>query len=104
MKAHFIFFFLFIINASFGQVTNVKAGMWSDITVWSNNKIPTSNDSIYLSYNITINVNANCKALNTNGHNVIVNSGVTFNILRTSNVISDIDGNVYNIVTIGTQV
>ncbi len=98
MKVVSIFLFLFITTASIdGQVTNVAAGLWSNAALWSNNHIPTSNDSVYLSYNITIDVNANCKALNTNGKLVTVNPGIVLNILSNP---ADIDGNIYNTIAI----
>src|SRR5438067_1045427 len=80
MKAYFTFFLLLIINTSIGQVTNVKAGAWSDQTVWSNNLIPTDTTNIFLSYNIVVDINAWCKSLNTNGYNVTVNMGATLNV------------------------
>src|SRR5438874_12596207 len=84
MKALFIFFFLLILKVSFGQVTNVRVGIWSDQTVWSNNTIPTDTTNITLNYDIVIDINATCKSLNTNGHNVTVNSGLTFNVSGTN--------------------
>ena len=78
MKVCFILILLLIINGSFGQVTNVKVGAWSDHTIWSNNIIPTDTTHITLSYNLTIDIAANCKTLNTNGHHVTVNAGISF--------------------------
>ncbi|MEO7308845.1 MAG: hypothetical protein ABIX01_00490 [Chitinophagaceae bacterium] len=79
MKAFITSCLLLIVQISFCQVTNVKIGQWSDPTVWSNNSIPTDTTHIILSYNILVTTNATCKALNTNGHLVTVNSG--FNLL-----------------------
>ncbi|MES2773006.1 MAG: hypothetical protein V4722_02400 [Bacteroidota bacterium] len=61
-------------------VVTTKAGNWSDPTVWSASRVPDSNDSIVLGHNIVVDVNAFCRALNINGNNVIVNTGVQFNI------------------------
>ncbi len=80
MKVYVTIFLFLLIEISFGQVTNVKSGSWSDHTVWSNNIIPTDTTRIILSYNILININASCKSLNTNGHQVTVNPGNTLNI------------------------
>ena len=80
MKAYFTIFLFLLINISFGQVTNVKSGAWSDQTVWNNNIIPTDTTRIILSYDIHIDINAYCKSLNTNGHNVTVDLGITLNI------------------------
>jgi hypothetical protein len=75
---------MFTIDA-FGQITNVKEGLWSDQTVWSNNKIPSGNDDIVLNFDLTIDINASCQSLTLNGHNVIVNTGVNFNVTGNPN-------------------
>src|SRR5258708_31739596 len=109
MRACFTSFFLFIINISIGQVvTNVKTGVWSDTTGWSNNVVPTDTINIVLRYDIVIDTNAGCRSLNTNGHNVTVNSGFTLNIAGSNNVDSTFtdqrDGQVYKFRHIGAQV
>ncbi|MEO6734615.1 MAG: PKD domain-containing protein [Ferruginibacter sp.] len=81
MKIYFASFLFLLTNISFGQVTNVKSGVWSDPTVWNNNTIPTGTTNIILSYNIHIDINASCKSLNTNGHHVTVGLGNTFNVM-----------------------
>ena len=80
MRTYFTIFLFLIINISFGQVTNVKSGVWSDQTVWSNNIIPTDTTRIILNYDIHIDINAFCKSLNTNGRNVTVNPGNRLNV------------------------
>ena len=97
-------FFLIAFAPGYGQVTNLSAGLWSDSTLWSNNHIPTVADSVYLTYDVIIDTNINCKALNANGHSITINSGLTFNVIGNSNVLFDIDNNVYHTVTIGSQV
>lgn len=86
------FLLMAVTKTCFCQVTNLAPGLWSNIALWSNSQLPGSNDSVYLSYDITIDISATCKALNTNGHNVTVNPGVSFYIL---NGPIDIDGHVY---------
>lgn len=71
---------LTIITAT-AQVTNVKAGNWSDNTVWATNLVPTAEDDIQLSYDITIDVNAECLSFNSNGHNVTVKAGANLTTL-----------------------
>ena len=73
-----IFNLLFIINPGFGQIHNVKNGLWSDNSTWSNNLLPTLNDAVILNFDITIDVDCSCKSLETNGHNVTINSGINF--------------------------
>jgi hypothetical protein len=80
MKIVFTLSFIMMVVAGFGQVTNVKTGLWSDPTVWSNNILPTDTSNIFLSFNITVDINGACKSINTNGHNVIINSGVGINV------------------------
>jgi hypothetical protein len=76
VKAVLTIWFLLIIQISFSQVTNVKVGLWSDPTVWSNNIVPSDTTRIVLSYSIQVNVNSFCKALTTNGHFVSVSPGM----------------------------
>ena len=97
-----IFFSLGLIGNNIAQVTNLSNGLWSNPAIWSTNNVPTGNDSVYLSYDITINVNASCQSFDNNGYNVTVNSGVTFNILG-NNAMVDLDNNLYHIINIGTQ-
>ncbi|MEO6720579.1 MAG: hypothetical protein ABIN67_09430 [Ferruginibacter sp.] len=73
MKVYLTIFLFLLINICFGQVTNVKSGLWSDPAVWSNNIIPTDTTHVILSYDIQVNINAACKTLKTNGHQVTVN-------------------------------
>ncbi|HEV8083170.1 MAG TPA: hypothetical protein VGP55_08225 [Chitinophagaceae bacterium] len=80
MKIYFTIFLFLLVNISFGQVTNVKSGAWSDQTVWNNNIIPTDTTRIILNYDIHIDIPANCKSLNTNGHNLTVDLGIILNI------------------------
>ena len=76
MKLYITISLVLLINVCFGQITNVRSGVWNDPTVWSNNSIPTNTTHIILSYDIQVNINAACKSLNTNGHQVIVNAGM----------------------------
>ncbi|CAN5626402.1 hypothetical protein BH10BAC3_BH10BAC3_28880 [soil metagenome] len=80
MKTYFTLILLLAINAGFGQVTNVKPGNWSDPTVWSNNKIPTDTTNIILSYNIQVDISANCKSIKTNKFQVYVGTAINFYI------------------------
>lgn len=68
---------LITIQLGFGQVTNLKVGLWNDPTVWSNNKVPTDTTRLILNYNIQVNVNASCRALNSNGKQVSISPGIT---------------------------
>src|ERR1700712_5584212 len=79
MKVYFTVFLFLLVNIGFGQVTNVKSGAWSDQTVWSNGILPTDTTRIILNFDIHVDINASCKSLNTNGHNIIVDLGKTFN-------------------------
>jgi hypothetical protein len=92
MKIHLTIFLSLLINSCFGQITNVKAGIWNDPTVWSNNIIPTDTTHIILSYDIQVNINAACKSLNTNGHQVTIMSGMN---LFVSGVAAPIAGFTY---------
>ena len=76
MRLYITIFLVLLINICFGQITNLRSGVWNDPTVWSNNIIPTDTTHIILSYDIQVNINAACKSLNTNGHQVIVNAGM----------------------------
>jgi hypothetical protein len=78
MRTYFTIFLLLVIIESFGQVTNVKTGLWSDATVWSNNKVPVDTTRIILNFDIQVDVSATCRALNTNGHQVTVNQAINF--------------------------
>ncbi|MCW3091934.1 MAG: hypothetical protein JWP81_3003 [Ferruginibacter sp.] len=80
MKLHFTTLLFLLTNLSFGQVTNVKSGAWSDQAMWSNNIIPTNTTNIILNYDIHIDINASCKSLNANGHRVTVDVGNTFDV------------------------
>src|SRR5262245_33373005 len=71
-----------IMNTVSAQVSNVKTGVWSSPATWQNNHIPTASDSVVLYYDITIDINGSCRALNTNGHKVVVNAGVNLYINR----------------------
>lgn len=107
---HFNFiFFSIICTTAFGQVTNLRAGVWSDVTLWSNNAIPTANDTVSLQYDIVIDIDAECKVFNANGHNVTVNTGYDLAVLGVSPVPDSTftdsrDGQVYTFRHIGTQV
>lgn len=103
MKIYLTFFLLLIINSTFGQVTNIKTGLWSDTAVWSNKSIPEYNTNIILNYDITVDYRfCTCNTLNANGHKITVNPGVFLFVFGTNPV--DFDGNYYDTVTIGSQV
>ncbi len=68
------------LNRSYGQVTNVRAGLWSDTMIWNINALPTTNDSVTLSFGIIVDINAICQSLNTNGHNLTINPGINLTI------------------------
>lgn len=72
--------FPFIIIA---QATNTRSGNWSDYTLWNKYLVPNGMDTVVLNYDIIIDENAACKFLNTNGHNVTVNTGIAFSIGKT---------------------
>ncbi|UEG50679.1 hypothetical protein LK994_04230 [Ferruginibacter lapsinanis] len=59
---------------------NIKAGSWSDPSVWSNNQIPDSDQTIILKYDITIDSNATCKSLSALGHAVTIAPNTTLTI------------------------
>ena len=104
MKAYFTSLFLLIIGSAIGQTTNVKVGVWSDNTVWIAGLVPVDTSNIVLSYDITVDINAICKSLNTNGHSVTVNTGVTLNVVGDSAFTDSRDGQTYPFKHIGTQV
>lgn len=72
------------------QVSNIQSGVWSDITIWPNNELPTITDDVVLKFDITIDQNSYCKSLNNNGYKVIISSGANLFINtanpRTSNI------------------
>lgn len=80
MKYLWVFLFTIYIQASYAQITNVKAGVWSDNTVWSSNAIPGNSDRVLLNFDIIVDINATCKSLTLNGNNVTVNQGITLAI------------------------
>jgi len=100
MKTIYFVILSLIHIAAFGQITNNVSGLWSDTLTWSNNKVPGTNDSIYLSYDITVDVDARCKAILLNGHNITVNENVAFNIDGRT---VDFDNNEYERVIIDNQ-
>ena len=61
-------------------ITTLKNGSWSDPTVWNSLRIPNEYDSIVLNHDVTVDVNGTCRALKMNGKNLIVKSGIIFNI------------------------
>jgi len=61
-------------------VTNLKAGNWSDPLVWKGFRVPGQGDSVYLMHDITIDVNAVCRAFVANGKNVNINAGKSLDI------------------------
>ena len=63
-----------------GQKTTVKAGLLSDGAMWNNHATPSTYDSVTLLHDLTVDLPAQCRFLNTNGHLVHVNSGVQFNV------------------------
>jgi hypothetical protein len=64
--------------------TNVKAGLWSDPTTWSRGVVPNIDDDVILSYDVVNDKNMSCKSLRTNGHNIIVKSGIALNLVGSS--------------------
>ncbi len=64
-------------------VITVKAGLWSDASTWSNNKVPDANTEIILNHSITVDINATCKYLYTFCHAVNVNNGKTLIVTGT---------------------
>ena len=59
---------------------NIKAGVWSDATVWSGSIFPGDNDSVVLMYDLVIDVDTRCRALNQNGFALTINPGVKLSI------------------------
>ncbi|MDO9374004.1 MAG: hypothetical protein Q7T76_06290, partial [Ferruginibacter sp.] len=81
MKIIFIGSMLVFVHAfATAQVSNTRAGNWSDPAVWSNWQIPNGVDSVTLKFDIVIDENAACKILLTNGHTVTVKTGVDFGV------------------------
>lgn len=58
--------------------------MWSDTSIWSNDRTPNENDHVSLSYNIATDTNAFNKSLTTNGYNVMALSGSRLTITGSS--------------------
>lgn len=112
MKLIYSLLFTIITTTTFaGQVKNIRPGLWSDASMWFNNAVPTANDTVSLNYDIVIDINASCMFFNTNGHNVTVNSGVSFTVtgynvpLEVDSTFTDTrDGQTYRFRHIGTQV
>jgi arylsulfatase B len=75
-KLNFLVLLIFFFSNIFSQVTNLRAGIWSDKTVWSNNTVPDSSLNVLLDFNIIVDIDASCKSLITNGHTVTINAGV----------------------------
>ena len=48
--------------------------------IWNINALPTTNDSVTLSFGIIVDINAICQSLNTNGHNLTINPGINLTI------------------------
>src|SRR5436190_19427443 len=91
MKAVYLLLFIIISKLSYGQIHNVKPGLWSDNTVWSNNIVPTNFDDVILNYDIIVDIIASCNSLQISGHTITINAGINLNIYGPS------------AVTIGTQ-
>ena len=121
MKFLCIFLILvFSLFRSSSQITNIKAGLWSDNSIWNTNSVPIYSDSIVLSFDVTIDINAYCKSLNVSGLNLTVNSGIYLTILGDSGVqqlnsgllayypfnngTKDESGNGYNLAVMGPLV
>lgn len=87
MKPLSLFICLFFIfnGTSHAQLTNTRAGEWSDATAWSSSTIPTSDDDVVLYFDIVIDVDAWCHSLHLNGHHATVAPGVHFTISGTGN-------------------
>ncbi|WP_153798153.1 hypothetical protein [Foetidibacter luteolus] len=66
-----------------GVVTNVKNGLWSDASTWSNGKVPDINTAVYLSHDLTVDVNGVCKFLNMQCRKLTVNANRTLRIAGT---------------------
>jgi hypothetical protein len=71
---------LFSITKCIAQITNIKAGNWSDNTVWMSNTIPTANDDVVLDFDIAVDINAICFSFNSNGNLVTIGNGVNLAI------------------------
>lgn len=84
-KIVFITIMIVSFNHNFAQVSNVRAGLWSDHTVWNNNSLPTGNDSVLLNFDITVDSNGICKYLHSNGHHITINPGINLSITGGAN-------------------
>jgi hypothetical protein len=64
-------------------VTSIQSGKWSQVSTWSNNKIPDANTVVLLYHNVDVDItNATCKSLAAYGNSVvcIVEAGKAINI------------------------
>lgn len=58
----------------------IKNGMWSDVTTWNTNLVPTSTDSVFANnYTVTIDVDVDLKALSTQA-GAGITAGGTFKV------------------------
>lgn len=79
-KLYLLVITLFNISVAFTQTINLRTGLWSDTTIWNTNRLPSEYDSVWLQYDIEVDINASCKYLNNGGHTVTVNQGINLNI------------------------
>ncbi|MEO6454611.1 MAG: hypothetical protein ABIN97_11080 [Ginsengibacter sp.] len=62
---------------------SVKDGNWSDPATWSDNIVPTGNNSVVISHIVTVDVNANCKSIEAIAPGTVrVNTGKHLNVLK----------------------
>lgn len=61
-------------------ITTLKDGNWSDASIWSKLAVPGIHDSIVLSHNVAVDINAFCKTINLNGKSLTVNTGFKLTI------------------------
>ena len=81
MKTYLLFFYTLLFSTGiFAQISTIKPGAWSDVSVWPGNSLPGMNDDVVLHHDIVIDVSGFCRSLNTNGHNVTVISGSNLSI------------------------